>query len=48
MRYGVFVESLANLAFETSPNVRVNKRGFFFVFLALKPFLDALHMDKFD
>lgn len=45
VRDGVLVESLAYLALQTSPDVRVDKRRLLLVLLALQPLLDAIEMD---
>ena len=48
MRYSVFVECLAYLAFQASPDVGVDHGSFFLVLFAIQPFLDALNMNPFD
>ena len=47
MGYSILIESLAYLTLEASPDIRIDKRSFFFVLLTLEPLLDALQMDEF-
>ena len=42
----ILVKLFANLAFKSSPNIRINNRSFFFMLFTLKPFPNAFQVDR--